>query len=163
MFSNLRPSAPIYVLHKSEPKVQIGEIVSVGSAYPQYTATYQAGLLQPQKMVVDLKVKVGSETIDLQKMPADMTIADFGTDGMVVSESRDAILNEVVALQKSSQSMLDSMEHHKQVVTKCHQLIEELNPQAKVEAEQRRDIESLKTQMANIEGMLSQLLGTNKK
>lgn len=163
MFSNLRVGTPIYVLSKQEPKVSIGEVQSVGAPVPQFGTTYTAGYLQPPKMLVDIKVKVGDEVIDLQKLPADQTIADFGTNGMVVSETRESILTEIENMRKSSQGVLDSVDYHRQMVNKCLQLTEELSPQAKAEAEQKRDIDTLKSQMANIEGMLSELLNKKSK
>lgn len=163
MFSNLRQGTLLYVLYKNEPEVSIGEVESISAPFPLYGATYNAGYLQPTQMYVDVKLKVCDETIDLQKLPADQTTADFGTNGMVVSESREDILREIEVLRKNSQSILDSVPHHKEVLQKAQQLIEQLNPRVKAEAEQRRDIDALKSQMSNIETMLSKLLSKSKK
>lgn len=163
MFSNLRAGTPIYVLSKKEPKVEIGEVQSVSAPYPQFGTTYNAGYVQQPKMIVDLKVKIGGELVDLQQMPADQTIADFGTNGMVVSESREALIAEVEVMRKSSQAVLDSMEHHQEILQKVQTILEQLNPQAKAEAEQRRDIDALKSKMDNIEGMLARLLNKKQK
>lgn len=153
----------MYVLHKQDPKVSIGEVQSVSAPMPQFETTYQAGYIQPPKMYVDVKIKVGEETIDLQKLPADQTIADFGTNGMVVSESRDSIVYELRNIAKQCQEGMDSYDYHKQRLAKCNQQIEDLIPEAKVEAEQKREIDALKGKIDNIEGMLSKLLIANQK
>lgn len=163
MFSNARVGTPIYVLYKQEPKLEAGEVQSVSAPYPQYGTTYNAGYLQQPKMIVDLKVEIGGEVVDLQKIPADQTIADFGTNGMVVSESREALIAEVEIMRKNSQSVIDSMAHHKAILQKTQRILEQLNPQAKAEADQRRDIDALKSQMSNIEGMLTKLLNKKQK
>lgn len=163
MFSNARVGTPIYVLHKQDPKLEEGKIQSASAPYPQYGTTYNAGYLQQPKMVVDLKVEIGGEVVDMQKMPADQTIADFGTNGIVVSESREALIAEVEVMRKNSQGVLDSMEHHKEILQKTQKILEVLNPQAKAEADQRRDIDALKSQMSNIEGMLTKLLNKKQK
>lgn len=163
MFGNLRVGAPIYVLHKNDLLVEEGEIQFVGVPVPQYGTTFVAGTMQPPKMVVDLKIKAGEQVLDLQKMPADQTIADFGTNGMVVSESRDAILSEVCAIKKQSQTVLDSREFHTERIAKCDELIQKLNPVARHEAEQKAEIDSLKSQMEDIKGMLAKLLNVKKE
>lgn len=170
MFSNLRVGTPLYVLHKNDLRVEEGEIQLVGTPIPQFGTTFVAGTMQPQKMVVDLKVKIGDQIVDLQKMPADQTIADFGINGMVVSESRESILNEVVTIKKQSQSVLESREYHEERIAKCDELIQTLNPTAKHEAEQRQEIDSLKRQIADmgddmtdIKGMLTKLLKSKKE
>lgn len=81
MFGNLRIGTQVYVLYKNDPKIEIGEVQNVGVQYPQFGATYIGNTLQPQRMVIDIKVKVGEEVLDLQKLPADASIADFGTNG----------------------------------------------------------------------------------
>ena len=88
MFQGLRPAAPIYILYKAEPRIAVGEVVSVSNPVPQYSATaYQNGMVMPPKAYVDIKIRIADEMVDLQRLPADATIADFGNSGMVVSES----------------------------------------------------------------------------
>lgn len=158
MFQGLRPAAPIYLLYKAEPRIVIGEVVSVSNPMPQFNSTYQNGVLMPPKAYVDIKVRIADETVDLQKLPADASIADFG-NGMVVSESRDAIANEINGFKMSSQRALDEMERHKHVVSQCDMMLSELNPQLKKEAEQSAEIENLKQGMAELQGSLADLKG----
>ena len=160
----------MYVLYKNDLRVEEGEVQFPGTPVPQFDTTFVAGSMQPQKMVVDLKVKIGDQILDLQKMPADMTIADFGTNGMVVSESREALLTEVQTIKKQSQTILDSRKYHEERLVKCDELIQTLNPAARHEAEQKQEIDTLKRQIADmgddmtdIKGMLTKLLNKSKK
>ena len=41
--------------------------------------------------VVDVSVKVGEETMEFKQLPAALSIANFGSSGVVVSESREAM------------------------------------------------------------------------
>jgi hypothetical protein len=155
MFSNLRIGTPLYVLHKQEPQLEIGEVTFVSQPTPQMGTTYNAGFQMPTpKLLVDLKIKTANGEVDLQKLPADLSIADFG-NGMVVSESRDAIYNEIEALRKNSQRVVDSIEYHQTVMSKCTDLMAELNPQVKQEAE----FDSLKQEVSGIKGDLAELKG----
>lgn len=171
MFQGLRESSPFYILYKADPRLVVGEVVSVSNPVPQFgNIPYQAGSILPPKSYVDVKVSVGSETMDFQKLPADAVIADFGANNVVVSESKDAILNEIMGFRKVSEKALSETEHHKHVVTECDKMLMDLNPQIRKEAEQAEEIDNLKKGledlrgcMVDLKGMLSQALGRNSK
>jgi hypothetical protein len=159
MFSNLRVGAPLYVLHKQEPRLEIGEVIYVSQPSPQFSTTYNAGFQMPSpKMLVDLKIKTDHGDVDLQKIPSDLSIADFG-NGMVISESRDAIFNEIDAMRKNSVRIIESVDQHKGIVEKCDSLLSELNPQIKQEVERTKELDNLKKEMGGIKGDLAELKG----
>lgn len=163
MFGNLRQGTPLYIFHRNEPKLQIGEVIAVSQPVPQVTTTYNAGFQIPgPRYLVDVKVKVGSDEINLQKLPANEPIADFGT-GMVVSESRESIMTEIDNLRKSSQSILDSVEQHKHNIEVCSALLIELNPQAKQDAAHAEEMNNLKKELADVKSLLLELANKNKK
>lgn len=157
MFQNLRIGTPLYVLYKNEPKVDHGEVIFVSNPVPQFgQTTFNAGIMAQQPMTVDVKIKSGEQTIELQKLPATMSIADYG-NGMVVSESRDAILNEISVLKGNSQRVIDSVEQHKKVVQKCDALLEDLNPQIRQDAERSREIEALSSRVGGLESSIGRI------
>lgn len=164
MFQTLRQGAALYILHKNDiPKIEIGEVVGVGLPTPQFSATYQQnGQFLPQHNVIDIKVNVNGQTIDLQKLPAENVIADFGNNGMVVSMSKDAILTEIATLRNNSQRVLDSVERHKQNILSCNKLIEDLSPEVKKAAERDKEIDGLKSEISGLKQMIEQLI-TQKK
>lgn len=161
MFQSLRAGTPLYVLHKSVPRLEIGEVLSVGTPQPQFGQTvYQAGMTyQPQKTLVDIKVKIGNETIDLQKLPSEAVIADFGDNSMVISESREAILNEIETIRKGSEKVLESIDFHNNVVEQCSAMIAELNPHIRQEAEQRKEIDNMKNELSEIKNTMQSMQG----
>lgn len=160
MFQNLRQGAQVYVLYKGDtPHLEIGEVTAVGLPTPQFNANYQQNnQFFPPKNVIDIKVKVNEQTLDLQKLPADNTIADFGGNGMVISTSKESILAEIEALRTSSQRILDSMERHQTTIQLCSNMIEELNPEIKQQAERDKELDNLKSDMSDMKKMLSDLL-----
>lgn len=157
MFQNLRQGGMIYLLHKNVPSIEMGEVVSVGIPTPMYGSNYSTSGFVPQKMVVDVKLNVGGKLVDLQKLPADMVIADFGADGMVVSETREAVLSEIESLKTASQKVIDSIDYHNGVIEKCSALIEDLNPTAKKEAERNREFDSLKREVSDLRGDMGEI------
>lgn len=158
MFQNLRAGSPLFILHKTEPKLVIGEVSNVSLPVPQMGQTFQAGVYSQPKTTVDVKVKVNGEIIDYQRLPSDMNIADFGNTGMVISESKDCILNEIQLLKKNSEEIIGSVEHHKSIVEQCNIMIEDLNPEAKKDAERGKEIDSMRSEIQEMKKMLAQVL-----
>lgn len=163
MFQTLRKGQSIYVLYRNEPRIEIGEVESVGIPTPQLSAApytqYQPTM---QRNCIDIKVRINEQVIDLQKLPADGIVADFGTGGMVVSESKDAILQEIELMRTNSQKILDSIDLHKKNVERCTRLIEDLNPHLKQEAELRKQVESLTNELVSVKNQLSEVLNNQK-
>lgn len=163
MFQSLRTGSPFYILYKSEPKLSVGEVESVGSPVPQYGTTYQNGMITPPKNFVDVKVRIGGELVNLQMLPAELSIADFGTSGMVVSESREDILNEIIGFQGIAERELQDVPKNEHIVSECKAMRAMLDPQIAKEVEQSKKIEMLESRLGNIESMLSKALGRSSK
>ena len=167
MFQNLRIGTPLFVLHKNEPKLEVGEVTFVSQPVNPFGQPVYAG---NQPATVDVRIQCGEQPIELQKLPATLSIADYG-NGMVISESRDAISNEVAILRQNSQRILESTEQHQSIVRKCDELLQELNPQARQAADRQKEMDALSKRvggledsMERIEGLLIQSLkGKNKK
>lgn len=161
MIQGMRVGSPIYLFDKNELKVDIGEIVFVGNPVPQYQATYQAGNFLQPKNTVDVKVKVGENTIELQKLPAEQSAADFGS--MVVCESLDVALAEVDAVKKLSSRALGDVPKHEHIVERCDAILSELNPQIKKDIERSNEIAKLQQEMSDMKEMLTQFMSVKKK
>ena len=162
MFQNLRGGSPLYILHKNEPKLSIGEVKNVSQPMPQFGVTYQSGILSQPKNTVDIRVAIDGEEVTLQKIPADLSIADFGA-GMVVSENREAIVTEIEAFKHASEKHVADTPKHEHIVSECTTMLGMLNPHIARETEQEKKIETLTTELADIKAMLSGILERNNK
>ena len=165
MFQNLRVGTPLYVLHKNELKIETGEVTFVSQPVNQFG---QVVFANSQPATVDISMQVEGKPIELKKIPATLTISDCGNN-RVVSESREAISTELSVMKANSQRVIDSMDQHKEIVRKCDELLQELNPQIKQEAERSKEIESLanrvgglESSIGRIEQMLTRSLETKK-
>lgn len=166
MFQSLRIGAPLYVLHKNELKIEQGTVTFVSQPVNQFGQVVYNNS-QPANVNIQIQVQDQQLPIDLKNIPATLTIADCGNN-RVVSESKDAIITEISILKNNSLKVLNSIEQHKEIVQKCDLLLQELNPQVKIEAERSQEIAGLKSEvngmkddMTEIKGMLTKLL--NKK
>jgi hypothetical protein len=98
MFQSLRPNNQIFILHKDKPLLEIGSVVSVSMPTPKYPVPQVFG--QPQEMVVDIVAKINNQDITYQKLPANLDIADFGTNGIVVADNKLAMNSEIMSLKQ---------------------------------------------------------------
>lgn len=157
MFSGLRENSIFYVLDKSsEPKLTIGQVVSVSNPQPKFPS-YQPGQFNPQPMetTVDVKIKTPNGEAEFKQLPANGQIANSGS--VVVSESREAMSAEVEAMLRHSKEVLDSRDYHEKVVKSCEQIMGTLNPQIAKEKAQEQKITALESKVCGMEGTLSNI------
>jgi len=157
MFSAMRSGSPFYILEKSdEPKLKIGSVVSVSQPQPKFANSFVPSQ-QFGEMIVDVVVKVGEEEIKLEKLPSNLSIANFGASGIVVSESKEAMNTEVEGMLQTSKQIIESVPYHQKVVEVCDVMLRELNPSFKKEKEQEEKIGLLEKKVTGMEGTLSDI------
>lgn len=92
--------------------------------------------MQQQELVVDVVVKINGNDVTLQKLPANLDVADQGVNGnLVITTSREAMNSEIDSLRQKSLSIINSVEYHNKIVQDCEILLQRLNPEF---AEQRQ-------------------------
>ena len=158
MFQGLRQSSLFYILDKGgeKPTLRIGQVISVSNPQQKYPS-YVPGQTPSLETMVDVKVQVDSEQIDFQKLPATAQIANFGTDGVVVSDSKEAMCAEVDAMMRHSKGIVESVDYHKSVVDACEEMLTRINPQIAKEKQQEQDINNLKSEVSGMKGTLSNI------
>lgn len=162
MFSNLRTNSQIYILHKdSTPYVEVGSVVSVSQPVPKFPVT---NIMAPQELVVDIVAKVNGNDITLQKLPANLDVADQGINGsVVITTSREAMNAEIDSLRQKSMGILNSVDYHKKVVQDCELLLQKLNPEFAEQKQQKQEIDALKAQMADMMSSMRDMMAMFKK
>lgn len=168
MLSALRPGTPVYVLYKNEPRFAVAKVSQVSNQYPNLA--YQQPLIPGNNVAVDIAIEVDGKMETYQRIPLNSTIAEFPDKGVLISETREGIINEVNAIRSASQTAIDQVDAHKRVIASCDQLLFDLNPQLKKDQEQAAEIATLKQQLAGMSdqiaaltGMLSKSLGKKKE
>lgn len=162
MFSNLRTNSQVYILHKdASPYVDVGTVISVSQPVPKFPMN---NFMNQQELVVDVTVKINDSTVTLQKLPANLDIADQGINGnMVITTSREAMNSEVDALRQKSLGILNSVDYHKKVVQDCEVLLQRLNPEFAEQKQQKQEIDALKAQMSEMMLGMKELMAQFKK
>ena len=153
--------ASLYILHKNEPKVDVGRVISVNTHLPQYNPA------QPQAMfngmVTDLTVSVGSDTVPFLALPASASVANFNDKGLFVSEDQGLVINEITTLRDNSKRIIDSYESNKDLFEKYEELLVSLNPEKQREVRSAKELAELKDELSDMKRMLSAILGTKTK
>lgn len=159
MFQGLRQNSLFYILDKGENlELKLGQVVSVSNPMPKYNQYVPTQPYAQPEMVVDVSVKVGDETMDFKQLPANLSIANFGQNGVVVSDSKEAMSAEVEAMLRNSKGIIESVPFHEKVIASCDVMLRELNPQFAKEKEQEEKIGALEEKMVGIEGTLGQMM-----
>lgn len=153
--------ATLFILHKNEPKVEMGRVVSVNTHLPQYNPN------QPQAMfngmVTDLTVSVGSDTIPFLGLPASASTANFADKGLFISEDQGLVVNEITTLRDNSKRIIDSYETNRDLFEKYEALLISLNPDKQREVKSAKELAALKDELSEMKRMLSAILGTKTK
>lgn len=160
----------MYILYKNEPRFAVGKVSQVSNQYPNPNLGYQQPLIPGNNIAVDLAIEVDGKIENYQRIPLNSSIAEFPEKGVLISETRDGIINEVNAIKSASVTALQQVDMHKNVIASCDKLLLELNPQLRKEQEQATEIADLKQklagmsdQIAGLTAMLSKSLGKPKK
>lgn len=170
MLSALRQGTPVYVLYKNEPRFAVGKVAQVSNQYPPQFNFQQPLNPSTMGMMVDLSIEVDGKTETYPRIPINSAIAEFPDKGVILSETRDGIVNEINVIRNASQTAIDQVDLHKRIIASCDQLLLDLNPQLKHEQEQAGKISKLEEQLAGMSdqiaaltGMLSKTLGKKKE
>ena len=156
MFQALRPNNQIYILQKDKPFLDVGTVISVSMPTPKYPIQPMFG--QPQEMVVDIIAKVNNQDVTYQKIPANLDVADFGNNSIVLSDSKDAMNSEIMCLKQRSIDVLNSVEYHQNLIAECDKLLTNLNPDLAEKQAQKDRIDSLESQVLALMEMNKQLM-----
>lgn len=113
--------------------------------------------------VTDITVQVGDETIPFVGLPANGVVANFPEKGYFLSTDRSAVIREVEAMSSASKQILQSIPAHEKMVRDCDNLLLELNPDRKKEAEQAREMTALRGEMEELKKILLETLELKKE
>lgn len=162
MFSALRQGYTVYVLEKGETlSIKIGQVESVTQPRPKYsTFNPSIGFNANMETIVDIIVRIDNEKKEFIGIPSNLSIHSYGN--YVISESKDAMINEVESMLQSSKSVIESVDYHKKVITACEDILKQLNPAFAKEQERdgvidnlKNEVESLRKDIAKMTALLS--------
>lgn len=156
MFSTLRKGATVYILDRSaDPTVNVGYIENVSTPHPMYP-TYNPAVSLGTNMqtVVDITMRIGNEKKEFS-VPSTLTIHSYGD--YTISESKEAMIQEVDALLQDSKNVINSIDKHKKSIESYESILKELNPVYAKESERDSRIDNLAEQVDSMQDTLKRL------
>ena len=96
-------------------------------------------------MILDLTVKVGDRVVNYTGLPATAEIADSSLNGdsVVVSDNRSAMNAEIFSYKQRSIDIINSVDQHKNIITGCDAILNDLNPEYAQKQQQDAKLTSL--------------------
>lgn len=153
-FQNLRNSNQLFILHKdSVPTLELGKVINVSVPVPKYGNT---GIYN-QEMVVDITADINGTSANFQKLPATGEIADFGNN-MVVSCSKEAMNSEVSSMKQRSADIINSIEHHQNIIKGCDEILKVLNPEIIEKQRQEEENKALREEINSLKVMFKEFM-----
>lgn len=151
MFSALRQGSLLYILDKGEnPSIKVGQVEGVSQ--PRFNPG--TGLMGVT--IVDIAVKVDNDKKEYIGIPSNASIHEYGN--VVISESRDQMIQEINAMLRTSKSALDSIDYHRKVIGACENMLKQIDPEYAKQQERDDTIDSLKNEVSSLKGDVSRIL-----
>lgn len=170
MLSTLRQGTPVFVIFRNGPRVATAKVAQISSQYPPQFNIQMGQMGANMSPMFDLTLELDGKTELFQRIPVNTSIAEFPEKGIILSETRDGVINEVSAIRSNAVSELDKRSFYEQTVANCDQILLDVNPDLKREQEQAGKIAKLEQQLAGMSdqiaaltGMLSKTLGKKKE
>lgn len=109
-------------------------------------------------MPINISIRVGDKVTQYQNLPPTAEVADVtnGSTGETVTLacSKEAVNAEVQGMKQKSIEAINSVEYHKQRISACDMLLQQLNPE---QAEKAQRDQELKTMRADMVAMRKQI------
>lgn len=155
-FQNLRNNNSVYILHKDQtPYLEIGKVLNVTPPIPKYGGQFN-------ELTVDLQLEVNKQTVNFQKVPAHLDIADVGSS-IVISCSKEAISDEARFMKQKSEDIINSLDQHKQIIAGCDEILKALNPELAEKEERDKETQALKDEISSLKEMFAEFVQQFKK
>lgn len=157
MFSSLSKGSVLYGLdRKNGNKLFTATVESISLPRPRFN---QNTFGQIPEYVVDIAANIGGERKEFQQVPNNNVVADFGPNSLVISDSKDSLINHIKALRQESKGVVDSAPMHQEWIPQYDAALSELDPATANDnavKELSGKVNNMESQMAEILSLLKQ-------
>ena len=148
---------PVFILYKNDPRVVEARVVSANTHPQMPNPNNPMAILNGP--VTDLTVSVDGKNLPpFQGLSPQAMMATFSSDNMVLSEDMALIKNEMKSAREAHQRIVDSYQPSKEMVEKYDALFLSYDPDKRKELEQAKEIAELKSQLADTNGKLDEMM-----
>lgn len=157
MFSALNPGDSIYILYKnksSKPTLKVGEIISKTEPVP----TYNSFGANYNDTKLNLVAKIDNEQTEFKNVSGNTCIMNDPSTGIFISETADAMINEINNLQRTSKKHVDDTPYHEAALTEYDKMLKTLSPRYADDKRRDDDIAKLNKRQDDMDAKLDKIL-----
>lgn len=154
MFSALNQGSFIYILDKTKGiKFKIGEVI--GTTNPNQN-NYPVNQIPNQP--INLKVKVEDTVYDFNAISSSASLVTYDNGRFVISETKQGLQSEVYAILQNRKNIIENIPQYKNDIVECETVLKDLNPEFAKDKERDERIDSLSTQVTNMQSTLDKIV-----
>ena len=154
MFSALNQGSFVYILDKTKGiKFKIGEVI--GTANPNQN-NYSVNQIPNQP--INLKVKVEDTVYDFNAISSSASLVTYDNGRFIISETKQGLQSEVYAILQNRKNIIENIPQYKNDIVECETVLKDLNPEFAKDKERDERIDSLSTQVTNMQSTLDKIV-----
>lgn len=146
MFKDIKKGYQVHTLETNGvPVYKLGIVVNASE--PRFQQVPPGQYQQLQDRVLDLTIEVDGKSVTYV-VPENQNVAM--ASGITLADNIDPILNQINAIRRNSEDVVNSRDLHEKIIAACDTISEEVNPAFKQTKEQDRKIKSLEDKVDKI-------------
>lgn len=154
MFSALNQGSFVYILDKTKGiKFKIGEVI--GTTNPNQN-NYPVNQIPNQP--INLKVKVEDTVYDFNAISSSASLVTYDNGKFIISETKQGLQSEVYAILQNRKNIIENIPQYKNDIVECETVLKDLNPEFAKDKERDERIDSLSTQVTNMQSTLDKIV-----
>lgn len=154
MFSALNQGSFVYILDKTKGiKFKIGEVIGTTNANQN---NYPVNQIPNQP--INLKVKVDDTVYDFNAISSSASLVTYDNGRFVISETKQGLQSEVYAILQNRKNIIENIPQYKNEIVECETILKDLNPEFAKDKERDERINSLSTQVTNMQNTLDKIV-----
>lgn len=154
MFSALNQGSFVYILDKTKGiKFKIGEVIGVTNTNQN---NYPVNQIPNQP--INLKVKVEDTVYDFNAISSSASLVTYDNGKFIISETKQGLQSEVYAILQNRKNIIENIPQYKNDIIECETVLKDLNPEFAKDKERDERIDSLSTQVTNMQSTLDKIV-----
>lgn len=154
MFSALNQGSFVYILDKTKGiKFKIGEVIGVTNTNQN---NYPVNQIPNQP--INLKVKVEDTVYDFNAISSSASLVTYDNGKFIISETKQGLQSEVYAILQNRKNIIENIPQYKNDIVECETVLKNLNPEFAKDKERDERIDSLSTQVTNMQSTLDKIV-----
>lgn len=153
MFSALNQNSPLYIITKGNKlEYKVGSVKSLTAS-----RSYSSYGVVPTN-TVDINVEIDGSVQTFKNVPANMAVANFTNDGLVISETKEGLIPELDNIIQTSEFNISNYEKDKEIVASGKEIMKKINVKYAKDSERDDAISMLKSDVTNMKGDINKIL-----